>query len=248
MRVIVHWSGGKDCCTALHKVIEQGHEVTHLVTYVYMEPYIFHSIRVAELQAKALGIPHLKVKVEGNRFDAIVGELTRLKQEEDIEGIVTGDIDNVHHKRTWDYACKKLGTKLLMPLWDRPLFSLLPGDRYRKRVLEIELSVGMKPILSCIDMNYMGEEWFGREFNRKCVEDMKPLIGPWGKGIDATGEPGEFHSTVLDAPLFNQAVEIKRFTKKNEELDFGGWPNRVGNFLYMDVEEAVLKPKKPAKA
>ena len=48
MRVIVHWSGGKDCCTALHKIIEQGHEVTHLVTYVYMDPYIFHSISVAE--------------------------------------------------------------------------------------------------------------------------------------------------------------------------------------------------------
>jgi uncharacterized protein (TIGR00290 family) len=212
-----------------------------------MEPYIFHSVRVAELQAEALGIPHLKVKVEGNRFDAIVGELTRLKKEEDIEGIVTGDIDNVHHKRTWDFACKKLGAKLLMPLWDRPFFSLLPGDRYRKRVLEMELSVGMKPILSCIDLNYMGEEWFGREFDRQCVEDMKPLIGPWGKGIDATGEPGEFHSTVLDAPLFKQAIDIKKFTKKNKELDFGGWPNRVGNFIYMDVEEAVLKPKKPAK-
>jgi diphthine-ammonia ligase len=64
VRVIVHWSGGKDCCTALHKVIEEGHEVTHLVTYVYMEPYIFHSVRVAKLQAEALGIPHLKVKVE----------------------------------------------------------------------------------------------------------------------------------------------------------------------------------------
>jgi len=198
---------------------------------------------MAELQAEALGIPHLKVKIEGNRFDAIVGELTRLKKEEDIDGIVTGDIDNVHHKRTWDYACKKLGTRLLMPLWDRPFFSLLPGDRYRKRVLDMELSVGMQPILSCIDLNYLGEEWFGRQFDRKCVEDMKPLIGPWGKGIDATGEPGEFHSTVLDAPLFKQAIEITKFTRKNEELDFGGWPNRVGNFLYMDVEEAVLKPK-----
>jgi len=133
--------------------------------------------------------------------------------------------------------------KLIMPLWDRPFFSLLPGDRARKRVLDIELSVGMKPIISCIDLNYLGEEWFGREFDRKCVEDMKPLVGPWGKGIDAAGEPGEFHTTVLDAPLFKQAVEITKFTKKNEELDFGGYPNRIGNFLYTDVEKAVMKPK-----
>jgi diphthine-ammonia ligase len=243
MRVIVHWSGGKDCCTALHKITEQGHEVAYLVTYVYMEPYAFHSIPVAELQAKALGIPHLKVKVSENRFDDIIGALTRLKKEEDIEGIVTGDIDNVHHKRTWDFACKKLDVKLLMPLWDRRLFSLLPGDRRRKRVLDIELSLGMKPIISCIDLNHLGKEWLGREFDRACVEEMKPLVGPWGVGIDATGEPGEFHTTVLDAPLFKQAVEIIRFNKKNEEIDFGGSPNRFGNFLYMDVEEAVLKPK-----
>jgi diphthine-ammonia ligase len=243
MRVIVHWSGGKDCCTALHKITEQGHEVAYLVTYVYMEPYAFHSIPVAELQAKALGIPHLKVKVSENRFDDIIGALTRLKKEEDIEGIVTGDIDNVHHKRTWDFACKKLDVKLLMPLWDRRFFSLLPGDRRRKRVLDIELSLGMKPIISCIDLNHLGKEWLGREFDRACVEDMKPLVGPWGVGIDATGEPGEFHTTVLDAPLFKQAVEIIRFNKKNEEIDFGGSPNRFGDFLYMDVEEAILKPK-----
>ncbi len=243
MRVIVHWSGGKDCCTALHKIIEQGHEVAHLVTYVYMEPYIFHSIHVAELQSEALGIPHFKVKVEGDRFEGIVGELTRLKKEEEIEGIVTGDIDNVPHKRTWDYACKKLGMKLIMPLWDRPFFSLLPGDRRRKRILDIELSVGMKVIISCIDRNYLGEEWLGREFDRKCVEDMKPLIGPWGKGIDATGEPGEYHTTVLDAPLFRQAIEIEKVTKRNEELDFGGYPNRVGNFLYMNIEKAKLRQK-----
>jgi uncharacterized protein (TIGR00290 family) len=243
MRVIVHWSGGKDCCTALHKIVEQGHEVAYLVTYIYMDPYIFHSIPVAELQAKTLGLPHLKVKVEGDRFEGIVGELARLKKEEEIEGIVTGDIDNVHHKRTWDYACKKLGMKLIMPLWDRPFFSLLPGNRYRKRILDIELSVGMKPIISCVDLNYLGEEWFGREFDRKCVEDMKPLIGPWRKGIDATGEPGEYHTTVLDAPLFKEAIEIEKVIKRKEELDFGGYPNRVGNFLYMDVQRAKLRQK-----
>jgi diphthamide synthase (EF-2-diphthine--ammonia ligase) len=81
MRVIVHWSGGKDCTTALHKIIEQGHEVARLVTYVYMEPYVFHSLLAAELQSKALGIPHLKVKVGTDRFNYIIGTLTRLKKD-----------------------------------------------------------------------------------------------------------------------------------------------------------------------
>lgn len=244
MRVVVHWSGGKDCTAALHKVTDLGHEVSYLVTYLYMEPYIFQSLCVMEQQSKALGIPHLIAKVGDDRFNDILGTLTRLKKEEGIEGIVTGDIDNIHHKRAWDYACRKLNLKLIMPLWDRRFFSLIPGDRHRKRVLKIELSIGMKAVISCVNLDHLGKEWLGREFDAKCVQDMNPLIGPLGVGIDATGEPGEFHTTVLDAPLFKQAIELSKFTTENARVDFGGSPNRVGNFLYYDVQEAILKPKK----
>ena len=102
----------------------------------------------------------------------------------------------------------------------------------------------MKPIISCIDLNYLSQEWLGREFDRTCVQDMKPLIGPWGHGIDATGEPGEFHSTVLDAPLFKEAIKIKKFSKNRKLVDYGGSPIRTGNFCYMTIEEAVLESKK----
>jgi len=246
MRVVVHWSGGKDCCTALHKAVEQGHEVAYLVTYVYMDPYIFHSIPIMELQSKALGIPHIKIKIEStrpqDRYDQILGVHERLHKEEGIEAIVTGDIDNVHHKRVWNDACKMLGMKLIMPLWDRP-FRFFPGNPYRKRVLNMELSLGMKVILSCIDRKYFGEEWLGREFDRACVEDMKPMIGRPPDGLDATGEPGEFHTTVLDAPLFKEAIKITKFSRNSKVVDYGGSPVRTGNFCYMTVEEAVLEPK-----
>jgi diphthine-ammonia ligase len=242
MRVVVHWSGGKDCCTAYHKIIEHRHEVACLVTYVYMDPYIFHSFKVIEQQAKALGVPHVFVKITGNRYDDIMGTLERLHKEQKVEAIVTGDIDNVHHRRVWRDACKKLDMKLIMPLWDRPL-NLIPGSRYRKRIMNMELSTGVKAILSCVDQRYFTEDWLGRKIDEKCVEDMKPLVGPAGKGIDVSGEPGEYHSTTLDAPLFKQAIEITKFTKKSKVVDFGGSPYREGNFLYMDIEEAVLKPK-----
>lgn len=247
MKVIVHWSGGKDCTTALHKVVEQGHEVAYLVTYVYMDPYIFHSIPIMDLQSKALGIPHIKIKIEStrpqDRYNQILGVHSRLHKEEGIEAIVTGDIDNVHHKRVWNDACKMLGMRLLMPLWDRPL-RVFPGNPSRKRILNMELLLGMNVILNCIDRKYLGEEWLGRKFDRACVEDMKPLIGRPPDGLDATGEPGEFHSTVLDAPLFKEAIVIKRFSKNNKIVDYGGSPIRTGNFSYMTIEEAVLESKK----
>ena len=64
MKVVVLWSGGKECCLAYQKVIAQGHEVVYLLSYVYKEPYIFHSFPVMEVQSKALGIPQLKVKIK----------------------------------------------------------------------------------------------------------------------------------------------------------------------------------------
>jgi len=250
MRVAALWGGGKDGYTAYHKVIEQGHHVAYLLTCVYLEPYIFHSSLISELGAKALGTPQIKFKVKDvNRmYQAWFEVFARLKKEEGIEGIVTGDIDSVDHKRAWEDMSSKFGMKVIMPLWDRPPY---PGNRYRERVLNMELSTGMKAIINCVDLKYFGEEWLGREFDRACVQEMKALVGPSGVGIDATGEFGEFHTTVLDSPLFKEAIEITKFSKK--KLVWGGpglgdAQTRMGllsggNFLYMDIEEAVLRPK-----
>lgn len=246
MKVVVHWSGGKDCCTALHKVVEQGHEVVSLVTYIYMEPYIFHSFKVIELQAKALGIPHKFVKITDDRYTDILEALTRFHVDQGVQAIVTGDIDNVPHKRAWDSVCKKLGIKFLLPLWDRPL-GLLPGNRYRKRIMNIELQTGVEAILGCVDTRYFEEKWLARPINKQTLEEMKPLVGPWGKGIDISGEPGEYHSITLNAPLFKQAIEITKYAAKRKVVDFGGWPYREGDFLYMDIEEARLVPKAVSK-
>jgi diphthamide synthase (EF-2-diphthine--ammonia ligase) len=109
--------------------------------------------------------------------------------------------------------------------------------------MNIELSTGVKAILSCIDQRYFTPEWLGRPIDEKCIQDMNPLVGPAGKGIDISGEPGEYHSTTLDAPLFKQVIDIKKFVKKSKVVDFGGSPFREGNFLYMDFEEVGLKPK-----
>jgi diphthine-ammonia ligase len=245
MRLVAIWSGGKDCYTACHKAIEQGHDVAFLLTFNYMDPYIFHSFLITELQAKALGIPQWVIKMPSQVIPHVYVDIqepiARLKKEEGIEGIVTGDIDSTRHKPMWDKMVKELGMELITPLWDWPGHPY-PGIRYRERVLDMELSTGMKAIINCIDQNYFGEEWLGREFNRACVQEMKAKVGPAGVGIDATGEFGEFHTTVLDSPLFKEAIEITKFSKKTLVTDHGGLPP-TGNFLYMNIEEAVLKPK-----
>jgi uncharacterized protein (TIGR00290 family) len=250
MRVAVTWSGGKDSYTAYHKAIEQGHDVACFLTCVYLEPYIFHSLLIAELGAKALETPQIKFKVKDykNIYQDWLEALSRLKKEEGVEALVTGDIDSVDHRQVWEEMCSKLDMELIMPLWDLPSY---PGNRYRERILNMELSTGMKAIINCIDLNYFSEEWLGREFDRACVQEMKTLVGPPGVGIDAAGEFGDFHTSVLDSPLFKKSIEITKSSKKKTVWSgpgLGGAQTRTGspssgNFLYLDIEEAVLRSK-----
>ena len=136
------------------------------------------------------------------------------------KAIVTGDIDNVHHRRVWKDACKKLRVELLMPLWDSTVESDSRQLVTANGIMEMEQSTGVKAILSCIDQRYFTEEWLGRQIDRKCIEDMQPLVGPAGKGIDVSGEAREYHSTSLDAPLFKQRVEIIKYTKTKSSRRF----------------------------
>jgi diphthine-ammonia ligase len=233
MRVVVHWSGGKECCLAYHKTIEQGHEVAFLLSYVYKEPYIFHSFPVMEAQSKALGIPQLKVKMKKDKD--VLAALTRLNKEEGIEGVVTGDILGAGcsemHRAYYDAMCKQAGMTLIMPI------ESLAKDTYG--ILREEISIGIKPIMTCVNLDFFGEEWFGRELNADSMKDLKALAD--SKGIDVCGEDGRgFHTMVVDAPFFKSRIEIGKFKRKVVKEKLESWKL---TWLLMDIKEAFLRPK-----
>jgi diphthine-ammonia ligase len=234
MRVVVHWSGGKECCLAYHKAVAQGHEVAFLLSYAYTDPYIFHSFPIMEVQSKTLGVPLLKVKIK-KAYEDILATLTRLNKEEGIEGIVTGDIVGAGcaqiHQTYYDAMCEQLGMKLMMPN-ENP-----SKDTYD--VLKEEIGTGIKPIMNCINLDFIGEEWLGRELNEDSIKELKALADR--QGIDVCSEDGRgFHTMVLDAPLFKERLEIGKFKKKKYKEKAKNWKR---NWLYMDIQEAFLKPK-----
>jgi diphthine-ammonia ligase len=234
MRVVVHWSGGKECCLAYHKAVAQGHEVAFLLSYAYTDPYIFHSFPVMEVQSKTLGVPLLKVKIK-KAYEDILATLTRLNREEGIEGIVTGDIVGAGcaqiHQTYYDAMCEQLGMKLMMPN-ENP-----SKDTYD--VLKEEIAAGIKPIMNCINLNFIGEEWLGRELNEDSIKELKALADR--QGIDVCSEDGRgFHTMVIDAPLFKNTIEIGKFKKKVSKEKSKSWKR---TWLYMDIKEAFLRPK-----
>jgi uncharacterized protein (TIGR00290 family) len=235
MKVVVHWSGGKECTLAHHRVVAQGHEVAYLLTYVYKEPYIFHSLPVMELQSKTLGTPQLKVKIK-KAYEDILAVLARLKKEEGIEGIVVGDIVGAGcaqiHQTYYDAMCEQLGMTLIMPN-ENP-----SRDTYD--VLKEEIAAGIRPIMNCINLDHFGEEWLGRELDGASIKDLKALADK--QGIDVCSEDGRgFHTMVIDSPLFKESIEIGKFKKKVSKEKAKSWKR---TWLYMDIKEAFLRPKK----
>lgn len=235
MKAVIHWSGGKECCLALQKALSQGHEVKYLLSYMYTDPYIFHSFKVMELQSKTLATPLVKIKIK-KAYEDILAVLTRLRREEGIESVVVGDIKGAGcaqiHQTYYDTMCEQLGMKLIMPN-ENP-----SKDTYN--VLEEEINAGIRPIMNCINLDFINKEWLGRELDKNSIKELKELSDK--RGIDVCSEDGQgYHTMVVDSPIFREPIEICKFKKKNRKEKL---KSSKRNWLYMDIKEANLKPKK----
>jgi diphthamide synthase (EF-2-diphthine--ammonia ligase) len=63
------------------------------------------------------------------------------------------------------------------------------------------LNSGIKTtIVSCNEI--MGEKFLGKILSEDLIEEFETL------GIDACGENGEYHTLVLDCPLFADAINV----------------------------------------
>jgi len=106
-------------------------------------------------------------------------------------------------------------------------------------VLKEEIGTGIKPVMTCINLNYFGEEWLGRVLDDASIKDLKALADK--KGIDVCGEDGKgYHTMVIDSPLFKNKIEIGKSKKKViKEKSMSG----KSTWLLMDIKEAFLRPK-----
>lgn len=222
MRVAVSWSGGKDSCLAYQKAIAQGHEVGSIITFLWENPSVAHPIRIIDLQAKTMRVKQVKMEVREPYFEQYRKAIAHITEEERIEGIVTGDMAIVDpfHGNWMENVCKNLGVKVIKPLWNAD----------RRQIIEELLYQGIRAVFSCVKQPWFSVEWIGRELNWKSLEELEALREK--SGMDLCGENGEYHTIILDAPFFDEAIEISKYTKEK----------RNGTF-FINIEEISLKPK-----
>lgn len=197
MKFVCSFSGGKDSMLALHKMVEGGHEPVGLM--VMMNEAAgrswFHGVDPELLGciSNALGIPLIPCPSGGTDYHLTMESALRNAAEVGATACVFGDIDIEGH-RAWDAdRCRKASLEPILPLWGR--------DR-RENVHEV-VELGYQCVIKCLNRSLLPEHFLGRPLSKALLEELDEF------GVDLCGENGEYHTVVLDGPLFQWPVEYE---------------------------------------
>ena len=194
MKFAVSFSGGKDSMLALHETVKDGHEPTALLVMYRQEAgrSWVHGIEPKLLAAigEALEIPLICCDAKSETYDEDMERGLRQARELGAQACVFGDIDTPGH-REWDEArCSAVVMDAILPLWKTDRV-----DAVRKT-----LDLGYKCLIKCVRNDILPESWLGQPLSHSHVEQML------SQGVDACGENGEYHTVVVDGPLFRRPV------------------------------------------
>ncbi|GIZ08452.1 diphthine--ammonia ligase [Flavobacterium sp. UMI-01] len=200
MNFLTSWSGGKDSCYAMMKAVEQGFTPKVLLNVMNENGKISRShglpLAILNQQALQLQLPLEAVAATWEEYEPkYIETLKRIKNNYAIEAAVFGDIDLQAHKDWEDKVCAAAELKAILPLWQQDRLQL---------VYEM-LENGIKTmIVSCNAQ--MGETYLGEILTLELAQELQQ------KGIDPCGENGEFHTLVLDCPLFQNEISLPAYT------------------------------------
>jgi len=256
MRVAVLSSGGKDSTYAVWWALMKGWDVSMIVT-VRVEAndsmmFQIDGTAIAGAQAAAAGIPWLPIldnEVEGVssledslRPFVFGSEWPRSKTwsnqdiseakwpehwscnkpefarpSDPIQGIVSGALRSDYQRKRIDMMAERLGIHSFSPLWHMP--SLIHMNNL--------IDCGFDVRFTAVSAEGIDESWINKKLDESCIADLVSLQSKYGINID--GEGGEFETTVLSAPWFNELqwdVEIE-------------WHGQRGNAKILNVMNRI---------
>ncbi len=121
-------------------------------------------------------------------FKAAVSEI----KTKGIEGMVFGDVYLEEHKSWVERVCQDLGISPVEPLWNIPPL----------KVVEEFIDLGFKAIVVSCKADLFDRDFIGRYVDKDLIHELKM------RDICTCGENGEFHTFVIDGPIFKRRIEI----------------------------------------
>jgi uncharacterized protein (TIGR00290 family) len=192
-RAAVSWSGGKDSYLALHRS-QSSYDVVALIT-MFREDGTrsrSHGLRpeIVEAQALRLGLTLCPGLGSWTAYEAGYRRALADARVLGITHVIFGDIMYESNRVFPERVCAAEGLVPVEPLWGESTETL-----YREFV-----DTGADARIVTVRDGVLGPSWLGVRLTRDLLNDIKAA------GVDPCGEHGEYHSVVVDAPLFSSPI------------------------------------------
>ena len=178
------------------KAVQQGYVISHLVNFISSEfkRVSFHGTeaRLVQLQSQALGIPLLQKETTWTGYEDEFKDAVRSLIPGGVEGMVFGDIYLQEHKDWVERVCGELGIKAVEPLWGKSSEQVLSGF----------IDAGFEAVIVSAQSSIIEEKWLGHAVDRDFMAYLK------AKNIELCGENGEYHTLVLNGPVFKRPMKL----------------------------------------
>lgn len=190
------FSGGKESVHAIFTVENQGVKVEHLLHEIpsFTSPHA-HNIQALRRLAQSMNRNLLIVDLHKGEQE-LVDSLRSLN----VDALVAGDINVPQHVTWLQNVCLQAGLKLLEPLYGKKTSILFQ---------EMFSEPRFKATIIAVNTRYLSDKWLGFTISRETAEAFLSET----RHIDPLGENGEFHTIVVDSPLYSNAFKIKPLAK-----------------------------------
>lgn len=204
-KAFASFSGGKDCHLSIFRAQEAGWEVKFLFT-MFQEDNEFSRAHhlpsfILERQAQAMGLELHRANSTWEEYEKNFKKAIRFLKGKGINSGVFGDIDLVEHREWVERVCKDEGIYPLLPLW---------GEEHQKVAQEI-VKRGFVALVIMVNDRFLDSHYLGRRYDYSLIEELVNL------GIDPCGEKGEFHTLVVDGPLYHYPIPYQWGEIKEED-------------------------------
>jgi len=174
------WSGGKDSCYAFHKAVNSG-----IKPVVLLNVLNEHGDR-----SRSHGIPKVILEAQGEALGLPIHFFESTW--EDYERLYIENLKSLQQSYGFGYSVFAAGVSAILPLWQESRTPL---------VIEM-IQNGIEAIITSCNQ-VLGPDFLGRKIDTQLLKELEQI------GVDPCGENGEYHTLVINAPLFRKPLDIK---------------------------------------
>ncbi len=200
----VWFSGGKDSMLAIDRATRAGYRDLRLVTFydAGSERVRFHGvpIEVMRAQGDALGLPMRCYPTTPATFEDVFLAALAEQRRSGASGVIFGNIHLADVRAWYEERVRAAGLEHIEPLW---------GEPPRALVREV-ISRGYQAVLTCTETARAERAWLGQTITSRLVDEFERA------GIDPCGERGEYHTLVIDGPLFRHPLDVRLGSLREE--------------------------------